>query len=347
MLKVIQNFCGDTNIHGFMYIGQVSSHRIERIFWAISIFVSFTLTGILIYKFIIESQANPIVIFTDQNAISVQDINFPSLSFCPGIIFETIKNPFKYTEIKEMLENQTIELSNLTLDELKMMQIVSLVANDRFMSGNYPNLSITTEDFLDVLNTFGSFIGESVKSNVLPTYYFFNGNWSNKYPMNLTRTIGPTGFCHTFNFPNSSQMFRMESISQDFNFTNISKHGTAWQLAPEYNLTLEYPVKPVNPKKCLYIGYTKSVYVLHSKDYRIKGLIDVIPAQNFDGIKLMFHDTFEMIFDDAITLHTRKKCYLKILVTPKVLRIDSSIMDFDLTQSHFSGANVTWKLSEN
>ena len=210
MLKVIQNFCGDTNIHGFMYIGQESSHRIERIFWAVSIFVSFTLTGILIYKFIVESQANPIVIFTDQNAISVQDINFPSLSFCPGIIFETMKNPFKYREIKGMLENETMELSNLTLSELKMMQIVSLVANDRFMSGNYPNLSITTEDFMEVLNTFGSYIGESVKSNVLPTYYFFNGNWSNKYPMNLTRTLWRTGFCHTFNFPNSSQMFQRD-----------------------------------------------------------------------------------------------------------------------------------------
>ena len=210
MFKVIQKFCSDTNLHGFIYIGQPSRHRIERIFWTISTFVSFTITGILIYKFLVESQVNPIVIYTDQNAISAQDINFPSLSFCPGIILDSMKKPFKYLEVKEMLENQTIELSNLTSNELKMMQIVSLVANDRFMSGNYPNLSIMTEDFMDVLNTFGSFVGDPVRNFMETPYFFFRGNWSNKYPMILTRTIWHTGYCHTFNFPNSSQMFHME-----------------------------------------------------------------------------------------------------------------------------------------
>jgi len=210
IIKVIENFCSDTNLHGFMYIMQPSRHRIEKIFWTFSILVSFTVTGILIYKFLVESQVNPIIIYTDQNAISAQDINFPSLSFCPGIIFESMKVPFKYQKIKEMLENQTINLSNLTSDELKMMQVVSLVGNDRFMSENYRNLSITTDDFMDVLNSTGSFVGDPIlKYNLLP-YFFLKGNWSNKYPMNLTRTLWKTGFCHTFNFPNSSQMFHME-----------------------------------------------------------------------------------------------------------------------------------------
>ena len=210
MLKRIEFFCNNTNIHGFNYIGQSSRHKIEKIWWALSIFTSFIITGILIYKFIVESQVNPIVIYSDQNAISAYDLYFPSLSLCPGIIFETMKEPFQYRELKEMLENGTIELENLTLYEQKMMQTVSLIANDQFMLENYQNTSIPTDNFMDLLYSFGTFVGDPIQNDVDPPYFYFRGNWSNKYPMNLTRTLWNTGFCHTFNFPNSSQMFHLK-----------------------------------------------------------------------------------------------------------------------------------------
>lgn len=210
MLEVIQNFSSDTNLHGFIYIYQPTRHKTERIFWILSIFTSFTLTGILIYKYIVESQLNPIVIYTDQNAISAQDIFFPSVSLCPGLLFKTMDEPFKYQNVKDMLENQTLNLSRLTLKELKMMQIGSLVANDRFMSRKYPNLSIATEDLLDVLDSFGTFIRHSMKYGKLEPFSNIAGNWSNKYPVHLTRTLSKVGYCFTFNFPNSSQMFHME-----------------------------------------------------------------------------------------------------------------------------------------
>jgi hypothetical protein len=200
---------------------------------------------------------NPIVIYTDQNAINAQDINFPSLSFCPGIIFETMRVPFKYLKIREKLENQTLSLNSLTSYELKMMQVISLVADDRFMSENYPNISISTDNFMDVLNSTGSFVGDPLSKFYEIPYFYFRGNFSNKYAMNLTRTLWKTGFCHTFNFPNSSQMFYMEGTSQDFNFTQVSMHGTEGQWHPEYKLKLNYPVKPENLKKSLYVGYTE------------------------------------------------------------------------------------------
>ena len=94
MLKVIQNFSSDTNLHGFIYIFEPTRHKVERIFWTLSILTSFTITGILIYKFIVESQANPFVIYTDQSAISAQNIYFPSVSICPGLLSQTMIKPF-------------------------------------------------------------------------------------------------------------------------------------------------------------------------------------------------------------------------------------------------------------
>jgi amiloride-sensitive sodium channel len=212
MLKVFENYCSDTSLHGFIYIIQPPRHKIERIFWSLAIFASFIQTGILIYKFFVENQANPIVIYTDQNAISLQDIDFPSVSFCPGIIFKTMDKPFEYHEIKKMLENQTMDIENLTLNELKMMQVASLVAQDKFMSTNYPNVSISTDDFVEVLGSFGSFFGPPAyfEGERLLSLSFFAGNWTDRYPANLTYTLWKTGFCYTFNFPNSSQMFEMD-----------------------------------------------------------------------------------------------------------------------------------------
>lgn len=210
MLKVIQNFCNDTSLHGFNYICHPGRHKTEKIFWALSILASFTVTGVLIFKFIIESQANPTVIYTDQNAISAQDIYFPSLSLCPGIITKTMEKPFRYEIMKKMIENRTLKLTNLTLAELKMMQIGSLVSNDRFMSKKFPNLSIATEDFLDVIDSFGIFLSPSFTRSKSTPYINIYGNWSNKFPLNLTRTLSKTGYCYSFNFPNSSQMFHMD-----------------------------------------------------------------------------------------------------------------------------------------
>lgn len=207
MLKVIENYCSDTSLHGFIYIIQPPRHKSERIFWTFAIFASFIQTGILIYKFIVENQANPIVFYTDQNAISVQDINFPSVSFCPGILLKSMNEPFEYHKIKAQLENQTLDIENLTLKELKMMQVASLVADDRFMSSKYQNLTIPTEDFVDILGSFGSFFGDPMYKRFLR--FYFTGNWTDKYPANFTHTLWKTGPCYTFNFPNSTQMFHL------------------------------------------------------------------------------------------------------------------------------------------
>ena len=110
-------------------------------------------------------------------------------------------------------------------------------------------------------------------------------------------------------------------------------HGTEWQMNPEYKLKLNYPVKPENLKKSLKIGYTSGVFTMYPKRKNHQGILDdVIPKRNFDGLKLWFHDAFEMLHDQAINLHARKLCYLKILITPKATKIDTSIKDFDFEQ---------------
>lgn len=210
MIEIVRDFCSDTNLHGFIYIVQPSRHKIERIFWSVSIFGSFILTLILIIKFIFESQSNPIVIYTDQNVINVEDINFPAVSVCPGVILKAgRKNTLDYKEIMMRITNETMDIEELTENELKLLQVASLIANDRFMSINFPNLSIPTDDFIEKLGEFEEFFDDPPFKNVLVPYNF-GANWTDKYPVFMTQNLWKFGFCHTFNFPNSSEIFRME-----------------------------------------------------------------------------------------------------------------------------------------
>lgn len=146
--KVFVNFCENTNIHGFNYITQPKRWKIEQLFWLLSIFTSTVLTGSLIRKLLLENLKNPTIIFTDQDVVYVTDIFFPSVSLTPGLILKTPeKTGIDYVAIKEKLINNEICLENLTLNELKRLQIASLIARDNFMSDNF-NVSIPTDDFI-------------------------------------------------------------------------------------------------------------------------------------------------------------------------------------------------------
>ena len=75
-----------------------------------------------------------------------------------------------------------------------------------------------------------------------------------------------------------------------------------------------------------------TVYPNKRKKMFSRILDDAIPERSYNGLKLWFHDPFEMLHDKSVNLQARNKCYFKILITPKVSKIDTSIMDFDLHQ---------------
>lgn len=111
--------------------------------------------------------------------------------------------------------------------------------------------------------------------------------------------------------------------------------GTERLKDPQFKLKLDYPVKPENPKKCLFIGYTETNIIKLNKYKEIvinEVLDEANPEKNHTGLRLWFHDAFEILYESAIKLHTREKAHMNIMVTPKVSKIDESFMDFSLKQ---------------
>lgn len=96
---------------------------------------------------------------------------------------------------------------------LKYLQITSLISGDGFMAKM--NRSIPTDDFVQRLEDFVSFWKyDSYKAyQTYPMY--IHAKWLSRYEVNLTRVLHPKGFCFTFNFPGSNEIFNLEKYSQN------------------------------------------------------------------------------------------------------------------------------------
>lgn len=121
------------------------------------------------------------------------------------------------------------------------------------------------------------------------------------------------------------------STSSDFNYTNVTMLGTERRRVSNYKLEMSYPIKAQNPGKGLHLGFSEmqkyQIYKVYS-DY----LNDSIPNKDYDGLKLWFHDAFEVLSDDSINLQVRLPSYSKITIVPKILKVDDSMMDFKLEE---------------
>lgn len=84
------------------------------------------------------------------------------------------------------------------------MQIIALITGDD-KSLRAHNYSIATDDLIELLSKFPHLIFEGGYG-----YYGLFGNFSQKWEMNVTKTLGPNGLCFTFNFPGSEKFFQEE-----------------------------------------------------------------------------------------------------------------------------------------
>jgi len=219
MLKNIwSKFCSDTNIHGFAYISQKPRNLVEKIFWILSILTSFTITGLLIFKLLHESQKNPTVIYTDQNKVNIKELNFPAVSICPGLIYKTLcETVIDYPVIKSQLLNHEKNISELSIKDLKLLQVASLVARDHFLFDNFPSLSIPTDDFGEVFQQFNLtitpyFLYKRVVQYIVRPYVEmppsnFMGSFENQYTVFLRQSVTEFGPCFTFNLPEITDIY--------------------------------------------------------------------------------------------------------------------------------------------
>lgn len=210
MLKeIFINFSDNTTIHGFSYIVQPSRYRTERVFWILSVLISFILISLLIYRLLSDSKKVPIIIYIDENYVSVEELDFPAVSVCYGFQFQ--KPCFTldyYDEFVRKIKGNESRIDNYSLDELKNFQILSLLQKDQFMLENFPDLQIPTNDFIDRIQKLNDTIPLN-QVNGEGTLFNWNsfGQWIGQYLVHGKRVLSDTGVCFGYNFPEQNKVF--------------------------------------------------------------------------------------------------------------------------------------------
>jgi hypothetical protein len=197
------------------------------------------------------------------------------------------------------------------------MQIVSLIANDKFMSQN--NMSAPTEGFVDLMTHFHNFFRMNyARRSPYPLSMY--ANWSSQYDTNWTRVLFKTGFCFTFNYPNASQIFHSEKIAKDFDYTNVTLLRSFSTKKFVYK-HLVYPLKGPKNHVALDLQFATLEY---NKNY----YNETKPDEMRNGYQFMLHEPFEVLSDDAIPLFAITGEKLNYFIVPEKMSYDESIVDF-------------------
>ena len=94
---------------------------------------------------------------------------------------------------------------------------------------------------------------------------------------------------------------------------------------PEYQMSLVNPVKGHGPGKGLFLGYTSQSRLAYQQ-FDIK----VVPLEQNEGIKLLIHDPYELVSNDARMLLVRNYSYAKISIIPRILTFDESLVSMNI-----------------
>jgi hypothetical protein len=211
---------------------------------------------------------------------------------------------------------------------LKHLQITSLISNDGFLA--QLNKSIPTYDLVARLDDFVSiFIYDT--DEMYQTYpMYIHANWSSYYEVNVTRVLHPKGFCYTFNMPVVQEIFHLDKLSSDFNYTKSVRLATHTPPHPVGDDQLNYPVK--GPKHHE-IGFEADLDQPKVKFSRlVRFITDVRPKEDRDGYHLIIHDPFEIPSDNSVNIFTMANRTVEYFINPKIISFDETFRSYDLEE---------------
>jgi hypothetical protein len=196
-----------------------------------------------------------------------------------------------------------------------MMQILSLISNDRFLSNL--NVSIPTDNLIDRLNDFISiFQYNEDPENVHPVN--MQASWKRFHETLWTRILHKTGFCYTFNFPNANQVFKLEKVSNDFHYNQIIRMNS--YLVEKENQISSYPLH-FSPNGGNLFGEFNAI---HNNSNIMN---ETWPNEDRDGFLLFFHDPFEIPSVETAHFMTAPHELIEFQIKPEILSFDESFND--------------------
>ena len=81
-MERFDSFCKYTTLHGWQYMADKSFNRVQKLFWAIVLFISICVATLIIYNSILVFRSATVVTTIETMNAPLTDVFFPSVTVC-------------------------------------------------------------------------------------------------------------------------------------------------------------------------------------------------------------------------------------------------------------------------
>ncbi|XP_073943360.1 pickpocket protein 28-like [Choristoneura fumiferana] len=225
IIDLFLDFAKNTTLHGLRYITEVGLSVVEKIFWAITFLISLGLCLWLIEKVWYKWQYSPVIVSFNERMISVNEIPFPSVTICPQ--WKCMLSKYKYEEqYKKFIPRYGKTIINNENEEEKQMLEYALLICD-----------VKNKYLLD-RNVSDEFLVSHIRG-ISPEVYdvFVKCKWRGKlqYCHHLFKEVlTHEGLCFNFNSLSFEDMFKNESIQQEYQYLSATYQTKNWNFNTGY-----------------------------------------------------------------------------------------------------------------
>lgn len=208
-------FCDNTSIHGFKFLGERKRYFLEKIWWMCIILIAFYTSSSLIRKSYFKWQTSPVIVTFATRETAIWDVPFPAITICPEV--NAHPKVFNYSDVYMKYKRK----QNTTDNEDIYFELFSTICNEdlEFIDQNATKL-MTDDEFSMFLGSFADLQAEHCE---------WLGNDLN-CEESFAYILTSEGWCRTFNMLDANEVYTTPGELGN----NFSRKAEQWSLEDGY-----------------------------------------------------------------------------------------------------------------
>lgn len=315
--KVFSEYSETSTVHGVRYLGERRRHWLERIWWILTVSVSVFLCFGFIFQAWWKWTTSPVIITFADEATPISSIPFPTITICNDMMVNI--SVLNYTTIRTKLSWENYTKIDFDIETIRKMHSLANFCNFKpEYLGNYTEF----KDFAIDRNIMPYL--EKVAPNLTGAFSAGRCNLASVQDIEcgtiFTRTLTDTGLCYTFNQMNSSDIYNVDLLADDFpkvngfhfSYNYLNLNGT------QELRSLSHPYHIENSGRGL---------ELRIKLPKAKNESDYMCSEVLAGFRIQIHSGEEVPLLKKHFYHIPFDHDVRIVVHPNLMKTTSSLIE--------------------
>ncbi|XP_055843606.1 pickpocket protein 28-like [Episyrphus balteatus] len=312
--NIVIEYCEESSIHGFKYIGERKRPFFDRIIWLLAVIISILLCYYLIGNIFNQRTKTPVIVTFNEKVTPVWDIPFPTVTICPETKYH--KSLFNYTDVYFKFKYS----KSATKEEAFMWDAISQTCIESFFYFTFHSFLLfisEPSDLIKAMLTVAPTLDETLSGCSWKKY---NERVNESCQALFDTILTNEGICFTFNSL-KSKYYSPELLK----VRKADFIGTRFENDEEIKWDLENGYDPkanedAFPYRVLDAGDMQSLFLTLADRIEDK---QEICRKYFQGFKILFHtpgEDIQVLSKNYVSVPLDQS--VSIAITPKVVTSD-------------------------